>query len=637
MFNKNHYEVGPAIVRIGGGLFLFFLLTSIGFIVYKSATFFHDYGFSHFFGRNWNAKAKPNGEFGVGNLIINTSFVLLVSMAIAIPLMIFAAVFINEFMTLFWKNRVKSLVRILAGIPSVVFGLFGLSVLGSMLQKLHPGSSEGVGVTSFILTCIIIAFMGLPIMLALTIDALAAIPNRVRASAAALGISRPVYSLLILRLVWLRVVGAILLGIARIIGETMAVLMIAGNNPNGLHFHNGLTQFLYSQIATLASLIGFEVLESTNGLHTSALYAVGLLLFVLVLIINLLVLALTKFSRRWRQIRHFNLVGSKKQKTVPLQEVRQLIRKSNRRGRQLTGNKVKQGVIMGFLISSTALVLGFIGWIALTIVVRGCFLMDRTDFVTSNPNVGIQASFLVSLLLVILTMVIAVPVALLIAVMLTEYSRRGSWVAGMISYVLNVLASTPSIIYGLFGLYFFIFLLHMPLSILSGALTLSFLLLPMLVRNLQEAFLSVPNRLRAASLALGVKKTTTTHRVVLAESRPAIVTAVSLAAGRAIGESAPIYLTLGTTVVFPHAGFLSPGAAMSTQILSLWRVGGGENATRIMYELAFLIMLLVWAIGGLGAFLALLFSNRPRPSVWSSLRLFYRRRNNTAINLIAMR
>ena len=95
----------------------------------------------------------------------------------------------------------KSLIRILAGIPSVVFGLFGLSVLGPILQRVHPGGQEGVAPTSFILTCVIMAFMGLPIMLALTIDALASVPNRVRASAAALGVNKTTYSLLMLRLV----------------------------------------------------------------------------------------------------------------------------------------------------------------------------------------------------------------------------------------------------------------------------------------------------------------------------------------------------------------------------------------------------------------------------------------------------
>lgn len=220
-------------------------------------------------------------------------------------------------------------------------------------------------------------------------------------------------------------VGAALLGLARIIGETMAVLMIAGNNPDRLNIHGGLVQFLYSQVATLASLIGFEILESTQPLQSSGLYAVGLLLFVLVLLINLLVLAASKLSRWWKRHRHLVLLRPKKAvATTHLVTIHNHMRAQIDQPR--LASCVSQVVVLSFLVSSTVLVLGFIGLIAMTIIVRGLLLMNPTDFTSTDPHIGIQASFLVSLLLVFLTIVIAVPIALLIAVLLTEYTRRRS-------------------------------------------------------------------------------------------------------------------------------------------------------------------------------------------------------------------
>ena len=162
-----------------------------------------------------------------------------------------------------------------------------------------------------------------------------------------------------------------------------------------------------------------------------------------------------------------------------------------------------------------------------------------------------------------------IPLALATAFLSSEYLKSYKKSFTFLNLCLNVFTSTPSIVYGLFGLYFFIFLLHIPQSVLAGALTLTLLILPMLTRNFIEGFLAVPQRLRRASLSLGATKCATNFRIVLKESTLSTINAILLSAGRILGESAPIYLTLSTTVAMPIAGFLSPGASMSTHILNL--------------------------------------------------------------------
>ena len=262
------------------------MISVFGFIIYESIYFFRHYSFSKFItGHVWNAGQT---KFGVAQIILANCFVLIIALMIALPLTIFTSCFIVDYLSLKWKRRIINVIQILVGIPSVVFGLFALSVLGSIMIKLGSTSTA-----SLLSTSITLAFMGLPIMVSLTVNALESVPNSLRYSAIALGLPKEYVTFkIVLRSVRMKVVGAIMLGIARIIGETMAVLMICGNDPHGPDVHHGLTKFLFSTVATLASIIGLEALESVTPLHTSALYALGVILISIVFLINIIVLGL---------------------------------------------------------------------------------------------------------------------------------------------------------------------------------------------------------------------------------------------------------------------------------------------------------------------------------------------------------
>ncbi|KAF0851225.1 phosphate ABC transporter permease PstA [Spiroplasma poulsonii] len=573
-------------------LTILILLTLVGFIIYKSIYFFQHYpgGFWGFLsGQTWNAN---NNQFGIWRIVIATFFVLLIALLFAIPLTIFSSLYISEYLSPTIKRRVIGIIQLLAGIPSVVFGLFALAILGPLFMLMGAPSTSNLLVTS-----ITLAFMGLPIMISLSINALENVPDSYRFGSLALGLSKTHTTYrIVLRSAWFKIITAIMMGVARIIGETMAVMMIAGNAPDGLKVGNGFLNFIFSSIATLASTIGLEMLENSGPMYESALYAIGLVLFIIVCIINIFIISSQAFNKRKRNYHTRKTTKSLRlSKSYNGNKINKLFYERIKKTRGI--KKFKDGLGMFFLISSTVIVVFFTLIILITIIWKGLFGMVWHDLISTSTfdgGAGILSTFFVTLLLVICSMIFAVPLGLMVAIYLNEYARQSSIFAKAVRFAIDVLSSTPSIIYGTFGLAFFIGVCRLPLSVLASGLTLTIVILPIMIRSIEEALAGVENSMRNASLALGANKTSTTLKVVLPNAMPGIVTAIILAIGRVIGESAPVYLTLGTAVRLPIAGFMSPGASMTTQILMLSKEGATADAMRIMFELAFAIMVLIW-------------------------------------------
>ncbi|WP_425377614.1 phosphate ABC transporter permease PstA [Spiroplasma endosymbiont of Polydrusus pterygomalis] len=573
-------------------LTILILLTLVGFIIYKSVYFFQNYpgGFWGFLsGQTWNAN---NSQFGIWRIVIATFFVLLIALLFAISLTIFSSLYISEYLRPNIKRKVIAIIQLLAGIPSVAFGLFALAILGPLFMWMGAPATSNLLVTS-----ITLVFMALPIMISLSINALENVPASYRFGSLALGLSKTHTTYwIVLRSAWFKIITAIMMGVARIIGETMAVMMIAGNAPDGLKLGNGFINFIFSSIATLASTIGLEMLENYGPMHESALYAIGLVLFIIVCVINIFIISSQAFHNRKRNYHTRKTTKDLRlSKSYNANKINKLFYQRIEKTRGI--KKFKDGIGMFFLISSTIIVVSFTLVILATIIWKGLFGMIWSDLIstsTFDDGAGILAAFIVTLLLVICAMIFAIPLSLMVSIYLNEYARPSSFFARIVRFAIDVLSSTPSIIYGTFGLAFFIGVCHLPLSILSSGLTLTIVILPIMIRSIEDALTGVEDSLRNASLALGANKTSTTIKVVLPNAMPGIITAIILAIGRVIGESAPVYLTLGTAVRLPIAGFMSPGASMTTQILMLSKEGATAGAMRIMFELAFAIMVLIW-------------------------------------------
>lgn len=193
-------------------------------------------------------------------------------------------------------------------------------------------------------------------------------------------------------------------------------------------------------------------------------------------------------------------------------------------------------------------------------------------FLSQNPRsmgrAGGVFSVVVSTLYVTgLALVIATPVGIGAAIFLTEYVKQG-YLVSLIRFFTEVLAGIPSIIFGLFGFVFFVMYLGMGWSVLSGGLTLSLMILPTIVRTSEEAIKAVPASYREGSYALGASRWQTVRRVVLPPALPGIMVGVILGIGRAIGETAAVLLTAGSSLHLPHS-LSDPARTLSVHLYIL--------------------------------------------------------------------
>lgn len=171
----------------------------------------------------------------------------------------------------------------------------------------------------------------------------------------------------------------------------------------------------------------------------------------------------------------------------------------------------------------------------------------------SSTNVSMTPAIINTLLMTLLSLLVCVPLGIGAAIWLTEYAPRGSKLVKIVRMTAETLSGIPSIIYGLFGSLFFVVALKMGLSLLSGALTLSMMVLPTIMRTTEEALLAVPDSYREGSFGLGAGRLRTTFKVVLPSAVPGILSGVILAIGRIVGETAALIYTAGTVPEVPES------------------------------------------------------------------------------------
>ena len=231
----------------------------------------------------WDPTHEP-ASFGAARIILGTFSVAILAMTIAIPFSLGGAIFISEFCGARLKEILKVVIELLAAIPSVVWGFIGLTVMSIFIRDL--GSNTGLSVLN---GAIILALMSMPIILSISEDALKAVPDSYREAAIALGVTRwqMVYRVL-LPGAKKGLLAAVLLGMGRVVGETMAVLMATGhalNNPfdtNPPFFHALI------EVKTLTATIASEMGEvERGGDHWQVLFLIGILLFTITFVVNM--------------------------------------------------------------------------------------------------------------------------------------------------------------------------------------------------------------------------------------------------------------------------------------------------------------------------------------------------------------
>ncbi|MCC3857068.1 phosphate ABC transporter permease PstA [Vibrio parahaemolyticus] len=232
----------------------------------------------------------------------------------------------------------------------------------------------------------------------------------------------------------------------------------------------------------------------------------------------------------------------------------------------------KDNVFSAFVWISAALTVGFLFWIIWYILSNGLQHVDW-NFITDNytrtgDEHGIFPMIVSTIYMVIASIAVAAPLGIMTAIYLTEYAKVGSRLVKVIRFCTESLAGIPSIIFGLFGMTFFVAILGLGFSILSGALTLSILILPVIIRTTEEALMAVPQTYREGSYGLGASKIYTIWRLILPSAMPGILTSVILSIGRVIGESAPVFLTAGMVARIPDS-LLDSGRTLTVHLYKL--------------------------------------------------------------------
>ena len=218
----------------------------------------------------------------------------------------------------------------------------------------------------------------------------------------------------------------------------------------------------------------------------------------------------------------------------------------------------------------------------------------------NSDNVSLMPSLINTLLACALTLLIAVPLGVLAAIYLVEYTGRGNKFVKVVRLAAETLAGIPSIVYGLFGMLFFCTALRWGLSLMSGCLTLAIMVLPVIMRTTEEALLAVPDAYREGSFGLGAGRLRTSMRVVLPPAMPGILGGIILGIGRIVGESAALIYTAGTVASFT-GGLFGSARTLSVHMYVLASEGLHINET---YATAVVLLVIVLAINVLANFVA---------------------------------
>ena len=264
--------------------------------------------------------------------------------------------------------------------------------------------------------------------------------------------------------------------------------------------------------------------------------------------------------------------------------------------------------LYGCIYLSAAIAVSVLLMIICYVTVRGIgsVSLEFLTTVTSarKETVGIAGNIVNTLYIIMITLVIATPIGVGSAIYLNEYAKPGK-IVRIIEFTTETLSGIPSIIFGLFGSVFFGTTLKLGYSLLTGALTLSLMILPLITRNTQEALRTVPDSYRSGALGMGATKWHMIRTILLPSAMPGIITGVILAIGRIVGESAALLFTAGSGYLLPKAGgwlskILQPGGTLTIQLY----LSSSKAEYNVAFVIAFVLLVIVLCINFLTKYLA---------------------------------
>lgn len=265
-------------------------------------------------------------------------------------------------------------------------------------------------------------------------------------------------------------------------------------------------------------------------------------------------------------------------------------------------NKIMEKVLKFFTWGSAFVTVAVLVFLVGFVLVKGVPHIKPSlfSFNYTSDNVSLMPALISTIIMTLLSLIIAVPVGVFAAIYLTEYTGRGNKIVSIIRLTTETLSGIPSIVYGLFGLLFFVTFLGWGFSLLAGAFTLSIMILPLIIRSSEEAIKSVPDSYREASFGLGAGRLRTVFKIVLPSAMPGILAGIILAVGRIVGETAALIYTAGTAPQIP----LSPMQSARTLSVHMYSLSSEGLHTGEGYATAVVLLLIVVVINALSAKIA---------------------------------
>ena len=513
------------------------------FTFWKAIPVITQIGLGDFFSLSW---APTEGRYGILALLAGSGIVTVGSLALGVPLAVGCAVFLTEIAGKKLASVVSTAVDLLAGVPSVVYGFFGLVILRPIVAKLTGGLGFGA-----LTVWLVLAIMIVPTITTLTMDALRSIPMGIREASFAMGATR-------WQTIYKVVLPAAKMGIVR---------KMSSMREDGRGRSKHRRAKAADRAAVAAAGISFDHPEDPAE-HAPVQVLTG-----------------------------DDVTPVTGVVTEPREGSRARIKRLLAQGSSSAGGSNKNrtnylmiGVFRAAGVIATAVLVLIIGFVA----VNGLPVMSL-DFIFGwpegvNAEGGIFPTIVSTLYVTALAMLICVPIAVLAAVYLAEYAKQGRLVT-FIRYAADTLSSVPSIVMGLFGYALFVEAMGFGLSMLSAALALALMMLPIVMRTTEEAIRSVPRYIRWGAYGLGSTKWQVVSKIVLPSAFPRIATGIVLAIGRAIGETAVVLYTMGQAINLPLTP-LDSGRPITIHLYQLANEGINMQAA---YGTALLLMVMILA------------------------------------------
>ena len=629
-------------VAMAFGLAVAAVILWIGASLYtQSLPAIHKFSWSIFRNMEWDV---PNEKYGILPFIYGTLFSSAIALLIAVPISVGSALFLTEIAPKWLATPLSFMIEMLAAVPSVIFGLWGFLVLCPLLNSgpSSPGAFladhfgtmalfEGPAyLTNLLAAGVVLAIMIIPFITSVSREVIRTVPPALREASLGLGATRwETISKVVLKSSQSGIIGAVILGLGRAIGETMAVIMVIGNT---VQIPKSLLQPAY----TMPGLLALQFKEAQNEpIQRSVLLEIALALFIITLLVNGLARLLILVTRE-SQPAHGALLRIKSTlgqalpiviiSAVGFLTVRQVWSDVAAHGvRGLLGPVEMLVLAWAGIRMVTALTRGRPAWgpwrkivhwamyaVLTVFAFAGCVALGyllvyvfqrgghsvNPNFFTQPPKSpddltgGMLNGIVGTGMLVLIAGLIGIPMGLMGGIYLAEFPK--SKLVPYVRFAADVLNGVPSVVMGMFGYALFVLPYH-HFSALAGGATFGIMMIPTIVRTTEEMLRLVPASLREASLALGSSRLTMILRIVLPAASSGIVTGIMLAVARIAGETAPLLFTaFGNDMVSRKIS--EPISSMTLEIYNNYSYGGPAESRAWAGALVLLVFVLAVSI-----------------------------------------